>query len=102
MRKNIAVYPFTREFLPYFSYFQEFHPDYVITSLVSPKGFSMAGKDGGVFDNRGEIGMLVEDDINAALEKACLLYTSRMSWKKQRGLMVRVDFEYFAKLPFRC
>lgn len=91
MRKNIAVYPFTREFLPYFSYFQEFHPDYVITSLVSPKGFSMAGKDGGVFDNRGEIGMLVEDDINAALEKAqALLIPDSSSCEKMRSKILSV------------
>ena len=90
-RKKVVVYPFTREFLPYFSYFQEFHPDYVIASLVSPKGFSMAGKDGGLFDNRGNIGMTVEADIEAALEQAdVLLVPDSPSCEKMRSRILSV------------
>lgn len=69
-RKRTLVYPFSREFLPWFSYFQTYQPEYEITALVTPQGFSMNGKDAGVIDNRNRIGILAEEDVDAALETA--------------------------------
>lgn len=66
-KKKAVVYPFTREFLPYVSYLHSSHPDFTITSLVSPKGYFMDGKDAGHFDNRGAIGIPVTEDIDSAL-----------------------------------
>jgi len=59
--KTIAVYPFSRAFLPYLTVPSLF-PNAVIRTLSAPNGFALTGKDAGYADNRPAVGFVVQPE----------------------------------------
>ena len=66
-REKVTVYPYNKVFAPFIKYFSDFNDRLAIGSLVSPKGFCLAGKDAGTVDNRGLLNLSVTNDLQEAI-----------------------------------
>lgn len=63
-----AVYPYTKEFVPYISFdIPEMLRDICIKFLVSPRGFMLDGKNASVVDRRPQTAYMVTSDFEAAI-----------------------------------
>lgn len=68
MTENMIVFPYNIQFAPILRY-RELLRNYKITGLVSLNGWSLNGKDASHADEGEEIGILVENDFEKALQK---------------------------------
>lgn len=72
MSKNrkIVVFPFSVDSLFLIDIFEQFCPEYEISSLVAPPGLGLTDMDAGMADNRKNTGYIVKDDFESALNYA--------------------------------
>jgi len=76
--KTIAVYPFSREFLPCLT--AELFPGAVVQTLVAPEGFALTGKDAGYADNRPAVGLVVQPESVLADMQDDILLVPNGDW----------------------
>lgn len=65
MKTQVALYPFDFENLSVVKYFNILQDKYDLTTLISPKGYALTGKDAAFIANQPDIGILVDDTLNA-------------------------------------
>jgi len=64
MIKPAALYPFASEHLPFVKYFSRLQNKYTISSVISPRGLGLSGKDAGHSRNHHDIGITVQDNLS--------------------------------------
>lgn len=67
--KNVVLYPFTPDNMAIVRFHSRWNKKYRINAVVSPRGLSYGGKDISVADNRKEVGLIVQDDLDKALDE---------------------------------
>lgn len=66
---KILIYPFTVESFPLCEYIPVFLPNYQVSALATPPGSGVVEKDAAHISNRFPIGLIVQKDLDNALEK---------------------------------
>lgn len=66
---KLAIYPFSQSSSPLYEFLPIFRPEYEVTYLVSPAGLGLAGHDAGYATNRSDFGIIVQDNIDQALDE---------------------------------
>ena len=89
--KAIAVYPFSRDFLPYLT--PGLFPGADVRTLAAPNGFALTGKDAGYAENRPETGFTVQPE--AALRDLAddILLVPDGEWSDTTRTSIRVPGE---------
>lgn len=68
------MYPFSADSIPVVRFHSVYCKNYSIDSLVSLPGSGLCGHDAGFADNRDNMGMLVEEDLEKALDSRDALF----------------------------
>lgn len=66
---KLAIYPFSPSASPLYEFLPIFRPEYEVAHLVSPVGLGLAGHDAGHATNRSNLGIIVHNDIDHALDE---------------------------------
>lgn len=71
--KRVTIYPFNGDFIAFVKFSNKYSDIFRVTELVAPKGWGVNGKDAGVMYNKPQVGLIVSDDLNRALENSDIL-----------------------------
>ncbi len=69
VKENVIVYPFDLQSSPLLRH-NDMITNYNITEIVSPNGWGLCGKDAGEIDGGSNLGIIVKNDFEQALEHA--------------------------------
>ena len=64
MKRQVVMYPFCAQMLPYVRHFNVCQSGYALKGLISPLGFALAGKDAAYACNCDDIGMIVSANLS--------------------------------------
>lgn len=73
-----ALYPFTPQLLPIVKMFEKLQDKYKITTLISPPGLGLTGKDAAFSCNNSPIGLVVTEDFEDNFQNWEVLFLSRV------------------------
>ena len=68
-RERLLIYPYTKENLSLIQYIVLHMNQYEVSSVVSPNGWGLVGKDVGEVVYREKMNLIVESDYDASLKK---------------------------------
>lgn len=79
MRNKTTIFPYYKNCYEIVYYFTKYTSKYNIKHAISPKGFKLAGKDAGFIENKEELGILIEEDIDMAISQSNILIITPIS-----------------------
>lgn len=87
---KLAIYPFSPSASPLYEFLPIFRPEYEVAHLVSPVGLGLAGHDAGHATNRSNLGIIVHNDIDHALDECDALLVPFGEFKTDPAFLTRL------------
>jgi peptide maturation system protein (TIGR04066 family) len=95
--KKTMIYPFNPEFVAIARYLDKLNPAYQIERLVMPQGYRCEGEDAGLLYNKPEIGVVVTEDFDEALDVCDCLIIADGSYSDRFRVVIIQNMELSLK-----